>query len=162
MQRMAAVMHIKKTKDFKTGLIFILFGIASMVFSGSYQIGTSAKMGPGYFPFVLGGMLTGLGLVISLRSLSKAEGTRKARSFRAKPVVLVLSSVILFGLVLRPLGLVFSTVILIIVSSMASDEFRKKEAILNAFVLLAIVLIIFVYLLKFQIPVWPSFLAGRT
>jgi hypothetical protein len=44
---------------------------------------------------------------------------------------------------------------------MASDEFKKKEAILNALVLLAIVLIIFVYLLKFQIPVWPSLLAGR-
>jgi len=154
-------MHIKRAKDFKAGLIFIFFGIGSAAFSGTYQIGTSARMGPGYFPFVLGGVLAGLGLVIVLRSLSRGEGMRKARSFRAKPVVLVLSSVVLFGLLLRPLGLIFSTVILIIVSSMASDEFKKKEAILNAFVLLAIVLIIFVYFLKFQIPVWPSFLTGR-
>jgi len=154
-------MHIKRTKDFKAGLIFMFFGIASAVISGSYQIGTSAKMGPGYFPFALGGVLTLLGLVISLRSLSRGEGMRKARSFRAKPLVLVLSSVVLFGLLLRPLGLVLSTMILIIVSSLASDEFKKKEAILNAFVLLAIVLIVFVYFLKFQIPVWPSFLTGR-
>jgi len=159
---MRAVLHINKIKDFKAGLIFIFFGIASMVFSASYQIGTSAKMGPGYFPFALGGVLTVLGLVIALRSTSRGEGARKARSFRAKPVVLVLSSVVLFGLLLRPLGLIFSTVILIIVSSMASDEFKKKEAILNAFVLLAIVLFIFVYFLKFQIPVWPFFLTGRT
>jgi len=154
-------MHIKRTKDFKSGLLFIFFGMASAVFSGTYQIGTAAKMGPGYFPFVLGGLLTMLGLVVSLRSLSRGEETRKARSFRVKPVVLVLSSVVLFGLLLRPLGLIFSTVILIMISSMASDEFKKKEAILNAFVLLAIVLIIFVYFLKFQIPVWPSFLTGR-
>ena len=154
-------MQINKIKDFKAGLIFIFFGIGAMVFSMGYQIGTSAKMGPGYFPFALGGVLTVLGLVISLRSLSRGEGARKARSFRVKPVLLVLSSVVLFGLLLRPLGLVFSTVILIFISSMASDEFKKKEAILNALVLLAIVLIIFVYLLKFQIPVWPSLLAGR-
>jgi len=154
-------MHIKRTKDFKAGLIFMFFGIASAAISGSYQIGTSANMGPGYFPFALGGVLTLLGLVISLSSLSRGEGTRKARSFRAKPLVLVLSSVVLFGLFLRPLGLVLSTVILIIVSSMASEEFKKKEAILNALVLLAIVLIVFVYFLKFQIPVWPSFLTGR-
>jgi uncharacterized membrane protein YfcA len=154
-------MHIDKTKDFKAGLLFIFFGIAAVVFSASYHIGTSAKMGPGYFPFALGGVLTVLGLVVSLKSFSRGEGTRKARSFRVKPVVLVLSSVVLFGLLLRPLGLIFSTVILIIVSSMASDEFKKKEAILNAFVLLTIVLIVFVHFLKFQIPVWPSFLTGR-
>jgi uncharacterized membrane protein YfcA len=154
-------MHIKRTKDFKSGLLFIFFGMASAVFSGTYQIGTAAKMGPGYFPFVLGGLLTMLGLVVSLRSLSRGEETRKARSFRVKPVVLVLSSVVLFGLLLRPLGLIFSTVILIMISSMASDEFKKKEAILNAFVLLAVILIVFIYFLKFQIPVWPSFLTGR-
>ncbi|MBM4339499.1 MAG: tripartite tricarboxylate transporter TctB family protein [Deltaproteobacteria bacterium] len=154
-------MYIKRTKDFKSGLLFMFFGIASAVFSGTYQIGTAAKMGPGYFPFVLGGMLTLLGLVVSLRSLSRGEETRKARSLRVKPVILVLSSVILFGLLLRPLGLIFSTVILIMISSMASDEFKKKEAILSAFVLLAVVLIVFIYLLKFQIPVWPSFLTGR-
>lgn len=155
-------MHIRNTKDFYAGLVFFLFGIAAMVLAPCYQIGTAAQMGPGYFPFILGGMLTVLGLVISLRSISRGEGVRKARSFQAKPVVLVLSSVVLFGLLLRPLGLLLSTVVLIIVSSMASYEFKMREAILNALVLLVIVLVIFVYFLKFQIPMWPSFLTGRT
>jgi uncharacterized membrane protein YfcA len=154
-------MHIKRTRDFKAGLLFIFFGIASAVFSGAYQMGTSANMGPGYFPLALGVVLTVLGLVVSLRSLSQGEGTRKARSFQAKPLILVLSSVVLFGLLLRLLGLVISTVILVIVSSMASEEFKKKETILNALVLLAIVLIVFIFFLNFQIPVWPSFLTGR-
>ena len=156
------MIHIRNTKDFYAGLVFMFFGIGAMVFAPSYQIGTAARMGPGYFPFALGGMLTMLGLVNSLRSISRREGRRKGISFRVKPAVLVLSSVVLFGLLLRPLGLLLSTIILVIVASMASYEFKKKEAILNAFVLLAIVLIIFIYLLKFQIPVWPSFLAGRT
>jgi len=161
-QSVESLIQVRNNKDFYAGLLFMLFGIMSMIFAPQYQIGTAAKMGPGYFPFVLGGVLTVLGLVISLKSLSRREGVRKARSLRVKPMVLVLSSVVLFGLLLRPLGLIFSTVILIIVSSMASDEFKKKETILNAFVLLAIVLIVFVYFLKFQIPVWPSFLSGRT
>jgi hypothetical protein len=154
-------MYIRNTKDFYAGLVFLFFGIAAMVLAASYQIGTAAKMGPGYFSFTLGSVLTVIGLVISLRSLSRGEGLRKALSYRVKPVILVLSSVILFGLLLRPLGLLLSTFILVFVSSMASYEFKKKEAILNAFVLLAIVLIIFIYFLKFQIPIWPSFLAGR-
>lgn len=154
-------MHIRKTKDFKAGLLFLSFGIAAMVLSTTYRIGTSARMGPGYFPLVLGGVLTVLGLVVLLGSLAKGEGKRKAPSFRVKPVVLVLSSVVAFGLLLQPLGLVLSTMVLIMTASMASDEFRKKEALLNTFALLAIVLIVFVYFLQFQIPVLPSFVAGR-
>jgi putative tricarboxylic transport membrane protein len=154
-------MHIKRTKDFKAGLIFMFFGVGAMVFSVAYRIGTAAKMGPGYFPFALGGVLTVLGLVVSLGSLSRGQEVRETRFFRAKPLVLVISSVVLFGVLLQPLGLVFSTLILILVASMASDEFKKKEAILNAFALLAIVLIVFVYFLNFQIPVSPSFLSGR-
>jgi ABC-type xylose transport system permease subunit len=133
-----------------------------MVFAPSYQIGTAARMGPGFFPFALGGMLTMLGLVISLRSLSWGRGGRKTLSFQTRPVVFVLCSVILFSLVLRPLGLLLSAFILVLVSSMASYDFKVRQSILIAFVLLAIVLIIFVFFLKFQIPVWPSFLAGRT
>jgi hypothetical protein len=159
---MRSAMHIRNIKDFYAGLVFLLFGIPAMILSRWYQIGTAAKMGPGYFPFLLGGLLTVLGLVILLRSISKKEGTGNVLSFKTKPAFLVLSSVVLFGLFLRPLGLLLSTVLLVIVSSMASFEFKMKEAILNALVLLAIVLIIFIYLLKFQIPVWPSFMAGRT
>jgi hypothetical protein len=155
-------MTIKNIKDFYSSLIFMFFGIATMVFAPSYQIGTAARMGPGFFPFALGGMLTMLGLVISLRSLSWGRGGRKTLSFQTRPVVFVLCSVILFGLVLRPLGLLLSTIILVLVSSMASYDFKVRQSILTAFVLLAIVLIIFVFFLKFQIPVWPSFLAGRT
>jgi hypothetical protein len=154
-------MYIRKTKDFKAGLLFLAFGVAAMVFSTEYRIGTSARMGPGYFPFVLGGVLTLLGLVVSLGSLAKGEGSRKGRSFRVKPVVLVLSSVVLFGLLLQPFGLVIATIVLIMTASMASDEFNKKESLLNTLALLAVVLIVFVYLLQFQIPVLPSFLAGR-
>ncbi|OGQ08573.1 MAG: hypothetical protein A2026_12105 [Deltaproteobacteria bacterium RBG_19FT_COMBO_46_12] len=155
-------MQISNHKDFNAGLLFILLGISTTVLARSYPIGTAAKMGPGYFPFILGFMLTVLGFVISLKSLSKRRGVRKRALIRFRPVVFVLSSIVLFGLLLLPLGLLLSTLLLILISSMASDEFKMKVAILNAFVLLIVVLIIFVYFLQFQIPVLPAFLGGRT
>ena len=78
-----------------------------------------------------------------------------------KALVLVLSSVILFGLILQPLGLLVATTLLVVVSSLASHEFRWKEALLNAAVLIVVVLVVFVYLLEFQVPVWPAFMAVR-
>jgi len=154
-------MQIKNHKDFNTGLLFIFFGMSTTALVRSYPIGTAAKMGPGYFPFILGLMLTLLGLVILLKSLSKVGKVRRKGSTHLRPAIFVLSSIVLFGLLLLPLGLLFSTLLLVFISSMASDEFKIKVAILNAFVLLIIVLVIFIYLLQFQIPVFPAFLGSR-
>jgi hypothetical protein len=70
-------------------------------------------------------------------------------------------SVVLFSQILRPLGLLLSTAVLVLLASKASHEFRWKEALLNAAVLVAIVLAVFVYFLEFQLPIWPGFAAGR-
>ena len=154
-------MRIRHPKDFLTGIMFVLFGAAAMVFAREYPIGTAARMGPGYFPFVLGGGLGLLGLVVLSRSFLGAAGTHEWPTLRVLPVTLVLSSVILFGLLLRPLGLAGATLVLVLVCSRASSEFRWKEAVLNAGVLVLVVLVVFVYFLDFPVPVWPAWLTGR-
>jgi hypothetical protein len=154
-------MHIRNTKDFCAGILFILFGLASMVLASGYRVGTASKMGPGYFPFVLGGLLVALGLAVSVTGVSRKSGPRQGLSVRGKPVTLVLASILLFGWLLRPLGLVLCTLLLVMVSSKASEEFRPGEAALNGLVLVAVVVIVFVYALDFQIPVFPSYLSGR-
>ena len=103
-------------------------------------------MGPGYFPFALGAFLAALGVALLLRSVFGTKGSQAGLSLHLKPLVLVLSSVVLFGLLLRPLGLLASTMLLVVVSSLASHEFRWKEALLNAAVLIVVVLVVFVYL----------------
>jgi hypothetical protein len=155
-------MRTRNPKDTYAGLLFVLFGAAAMVFSVGYKIGTAAKMGPGYFPFVLGAILCALGIVIGLRSLFWEKEVKNGPSLHWKPLVLVLFSVVLFGLFLRPLGLLLSTLFMIMVSSAASHEFRLKESLLNAGALAFIVLMVFVYFLEFQVPVWPSILVSRT
>jgi hypothetical protein len=154
-------MHIRHPKDFLTGIMFVLFGAAAMVFSTDYPIGTAAKMGPGYFPFALGGVLGLIGLVVLARSLLWATGANAWPSLRLRPVALVLSSVVLFGLLLRPLGLVGATLVLVLICSRASSEFRWREAVLNAAALTLIVLVVFVYFLEFPVPVWPTWFTGR-
>lgn len=151
-------MRIHRPKDFYAGLMFLLFGAAAMFLSAAYKIGTAARMGPGYFPFALGILLSALGAVIVTHSLLWAREPQKGPVFKLKPPLLVLSSVVLFGLLLRPLGFLASTVLLVVVSSMASQEFRLRDAALSALVLAGVVLAVFVYGLDFQVPVWPAFL----
>jgi hypothetical protein len=155
-------MRIRHPKDFCAGAMFLLFGTAAMYFSTDYTIGSAAKMGPGYFPFALGAVLGLLGTGCLLRSVIWEKGVQLWPALHFRPLALVLSSVVLFGLLLRPLGLPASAVVLVVLSSRASHEFRWKEALLNAAVLIFIVLVVFVYFLEFQVPVWPAFPTGRT
>ncbi len=154
-------MYIKNSKDFKAGLLFIIFGTGAAFSARLYSIGTTAKMGPGYFPFLLGLILTILGILITLKSLSREKEIKKKIPLRIRPMISVLSSIVLFGLLLYPLGMVLSSFILVVISSMGSDEFNMKIALLNALFLILGILIIFVYFLQFQIPILPSFLRGR-
>jgi len=154
-------MSIRHPKDFLAGVMFVFFGASAMVLSLSLRIGTAGNMGPGYFPFALGGFLALLGLFILLRGILWAKAGQAWPVVDPKPVGIILLSVVLFSQILRPLGLLLSTAVLVLMTSKASHEFRWKEAVLNAAVLVAIVLVVFVYFLEFQLPVWPAFVTGR-
>jgi hypothetical protein len=154
-------MRIRHPKDFLTGVMFVGFGAAAMVLSFGLTIGSAAKMGPGYFPFALGGFLVTIGGVVLLRGAAATRGSSGWPMLQLKPVAIVLLSVVIFSQILRPLGLLLSTAALVLLASRASHEFRWREALLNAAALTAIVLVVFVWFLDFQLPVWPSFLTGR-
>lgn len=153
-------MRISHPKDFLTGLMFLLFGAAAMLLSRGLTIGTAAKMGPGYFPFALGLLLAALGGVLVWRSVLQAEVPKSWPALQLKPLAIVLLSVFLFSQILKPFGLLLSAALLVVMVSKASHEFRWREALANASVLVVIVFAVFVYFLKFQIPVWPSFVTG--
>jgi hypothetical protein len=149
---------IKNPKDFWAGLLYIAFGTFAILIALNYPIGSAGRMGPGYFPRGLGILLIVLGAILTLRAL-KLRGT--PMSFPTfKPLLIVIGSVVLFGLVAGPLklGLVVATIALIIASSLASDEFTWKATLISAVVLAAFTVAAFAYGLKLQLPVWPSFL----
>jgi hypothetical protein len=147
---MAVVRH---PKDFVAGLFFIAIGVGAIVIAANYQLGTAARMGPGYFPRILGILLIVLGAILALRAL-RLQGPPLPR-WPWRPTLVVLASVVMFGAIVNRAGVALSTVALIVVASAASHEFRPRESLV-AGVLLALAAVgVFVLGLKLQLPVWP-------
>jgi len=149
---------IRNPKEFGSGCLFAGFGLAAIAIGASYPVGSAARMGPGYFPRGLGMILIVMGAVLILKSF-RSDGLRIAIK-DVRPLLIVLGSVVLFGLTVVPLGLVLATILLIVVSSTASHEFRWKEAAIASVLLAAFVVAAFGYGLKLQLPTWPAFLGG--
>jgi hypothetical protein len=148
---MAAIRH---PKDFWSGVLFILIGIAAIIVGSKYNLGTAARMGPGYFPRILGGLLIVLGLILSVRAFWLA-GEPFPR-WKLRPTLVVLGSVVLFGAIVQTVGVAISTVVLIMTASAASHEFRPREALIAGVCLAALAVGVFVIGLKLQLPIWPA------
>lgn len=151
---------IRSHQDFASGVMFIIAGAAFAILARSYRMGTASSMGPGYFPFWLGVALVLLGAVVVAQSLSRKGVVDRIPRWDIKTLLWILGSVVLFGLLLQPLGLVLSLVVLVLVSSMASHEFTWKGAIGTAVVMVLMSLGAFVYGLKLQFSVWPAFIGN--
>ena len=145
---------IRSPKDFWSGVLFVLIGAAALALSAKYSLGTAARMGPGYFPRILGILMIVLGAIIVLRSL-RVSGP-PLPGWKWRPVLVILGSVIVFGLVVNWLGLVLSTMLLIVLSSAASTEFRPKEAVISGVLLAALAVSVFIIGLKLQMGIWPG------
>jgi hypothetical protein len=115
-------------------------------------------MGPGYFPRILGMLLIALGGIIAVRGL-RTDGA-PIPAWRWRPTLIVLGSVVLFGLIVTRAGLALSTITLILLASTASAEFRWKEALASGIFLAVLAVCVFILGLKLQLPIWPAFVTG--
>jgi hypothetical protein len=162
-------LKIKSQKDFFSGVMFSAVGVAFAWGATNYTIGEGARMGPGYFPLLLGVILTLLGAAISLQALVvETEDGGKIGAWAWKPLGFVIAANLLFGVLLGgmpsigvpAMGLIAAIYGLTIVASLAGDTFKMKEVLVLATVLAIGSYVAFVWLLKLQFPVWPSFIAG--
>lgn len=152
-------MKIKSEKDFWSGLMFIAVGIAFAWGATYYSFGSSARPGPGYFPFGLGVIMALLGALILFESLTiEVEGGDKIGSWPLKPGLWILGAVVVFAFALPKLGMAISLPLLIAISSAGGDEFRWKEVLVNCIVLTVGSWGIFIKGLGLTIPLWPVFL----
>ena len=160
---------IKSQKDFYSGLMFMLIGGAFAWGATSYSVGTGARMGPGYFPLLLGIVLAVLGAGILFYSLVEhTEDGEPVGKFAWRPIVFVLGANIAFGILLAGLpslgvpamGLILAIYALVIIASMAGDHFVLKDVLILATILSVGSYLAFIVLLKLQMPVWPTFITG--
>jgi hypothetical protein len=146
---------VKNPKDFWAGVLYVAFGASAIVIALNYPVGSAGRMGPGYFPRALGALLIALGLILALRALRLQGSPMQFGVYQ--PLLVIIASVIVFGAAAVPLGLIVASVLLVVVSSAASHEFRWKEALISSLLLAAFTFVAFVWGLKLQIPVWPWF-----
>jgi Tripartite tricarboxylate transporter TctB family len=149
-----------KSQDFCSGCAFTAFGVVTVVLAQSHALGTAARMGPGYFPTVLGVLLSGIGVVMLVRSVvaAVADGEAIGR-IDVWLLARLLLAVAAFALLLNPLGLVLTAIIVVVVASWAGHEFRLGEALINAGTLALLSYLMFIRALGQTMPVWPWFIS---
>ena len=162
-------MRIKSQKDFFAGLMFSVVGVGFAIGASTYSIGEGARMGPGYFPLMLGIVLAFLGAVLVFESLVvETEDGEKVGKWAWKPLGYIVGANVVFGVLLAglpkfgllPMGMVAGIYGLTLIASLAGDEFKLKEVLVLATILSAGSYVAFIWLLKLQFQVWPSFITG--
>ncbi|WP_077003503.1 tripartite tricarboxylate transporter TctB family protein [Variovorax sp. KK3] len=162
-------MQIKSQADFFSGVMFTVVGGAFAVGATSYNVGDGARMGPGYFPLMLGILLAILGAVIMFQGLAveTADGD-KIGKWAWKPLAFVIGANLAFGVLLGGLpsigvpamGMIIAIYALTIISSLAGEHFKLRDVLVLATILAVGSYVAFIWALKLQIQVWPTFISG--
>ena len=162
-------MNIKSQKDFFAGLMFMGVGVAFAWGATTYNVGTGARMGPGYFPLMLGVLMAVLGAAITFKALVvETVGGEKIGKWAWKPLIFIISANVVFGVMLAGVpalkipafGLIVAIYAVTFIASMAETGWKVKNTFILATVLAVGSYLAFVMALKLQFPVWPSFITG--
>jgi hypothetical protein len=160
---------IKSQKDFFAGVMFAVVGIAFAWGASTYNVGSGARMGPGYFPLMLGIVMSLIGVGIMFTGLTvETESGDKIGKWAWKQVVFIIGANLAFGILLGGLpsigvpamGMIIAIYALVIISSLAGNEFNFKKVLVLATILAIGSYIAFIWALKLQIQVWPTFITG--
>ena len=161
-------MKIGHPKNFWGGVIFAVLGLMFAVIArgivlgdkvllAGYTMGTPARMGPGFFPFWLGVILVVLGVAISVAAIGTRESAEgRLERFHWKPLFFVLTSIVLFGVLLKALGMVLAGMVLIVGAGLGAHEFSLTRSLVLAVFLVVFCALVFVIGLKLPIPLCPD------
>lgn len=161
-------MLVRNQKDFAAGLLFAAIGTAFAIGAREYSIGTSASMGPGYFPLMLGIILAIIGVVLAVKSFRGEHPEGRIGAWAIKPLFFVILANLLFGVLLGGLpsiglpsmGLMVAIFVLTLVAARAGSEFVLAEALILGVILAIGSYFLFVVMLSLTFQVWPAFIAG--
>ncbi|WP_422036165.1 tripartite tricarboxylate transporter TctB family protein [Reyranella sp.] len=129
------------TKDFLSGLMFVAFGLAALYFGQNLAVGTPVRMGPGYVPRMLSLILLALGAVVCIVAL--VSGSEPVERPKWKPITLVTLGIVCFALLFERAGLIPALIVLVMISSLAGEEFKLTEVLGNIVVLSVLCTLVF-------------------
>ena len=162
-------MQNKSQIDFYSGLLFIVMGIAFAWGASNYNIGDASRMGPGYFPLLLGTALALIGVLVTIKSLlvKTADGD-KIGAWAWRPLCYIIGANVVFGILLTGLrsfdvpafGLIVAIYALTFIASMAQANWKFGRTLILATALAIGSYLVFVMALALQFPVWPDFMTG--
>jgi putative tricarboxylic transport membrane protein len=146
-------MLVRDKRDFLAGLLLLFFGLGALFVGSSYRIGTTFRMGPGFFPVVLASLLILIGIIVVCMSFRAAEVMLPKVAWR--PLIVVSAAVVLFGLIINSAGLAVSTFAMVVASRVARHGYPWRETIVLAVVLSIACAAIFYFGLHIQMPLLP-------
>jgi len=146
--------RIRSPREFCAGLIFLFFGVLAAYIARDYPMGSAVRMGPGYFPYILGILLALLGVVICLKGLVVHGERIESASLRA--LLLVLGAVGVFAGTIESAGIVIATTLLVGIGAAASPESRLREVAVLVVFLLALAVGVFTYGLGLPFKIFPA------
>lgn len=148
------MLKITNKRDVLAGLMFIAIGVAALVAAKDLRMGSAVRMGAGFFPIVLTGILILLGLVIAASGLRSSEETGVRLAWR--PLVVIPVAVAVFALLINSAGLAVTTALIVVLSRLARPGHAWPETALLALGVTALAALIFSYGLGMNLPLWPS------
>jgi Tripartite tricarboxylate transporter TctB family len=151
-------LSICSPKDFWSGLIYLSFGLSAIIIARDYGMGSALKMGPAYFPTILGWLLVAIGAISVVRGFV-VRGTRVG-GFAVKRLLIVVGATVLFGLTVRGAGLAIALPIFVIFSATASKRFRLPPTLLMVAGLTLFCVLVFIKGLGVPLPVIGPWLGG--
>jgi len=161
-------LKIKSQPDFYCGVMFIVVGIAFAWGATNYNVGDAARMGPGYFPLMLGALMALVGMAVAFKALGHSTDPEKIGKWAWRPLIYIIAANVVFGVLLAGLrtislpafGLIVAIYALTFIASMAQAEWKFRTTLLLATALAIGSYLVFVVALKLQFPVWPEFITG--
>jgi Tripartite tricarboxylate transporter TctB family len=141
---------LRENKGFWSGLMLIGTGAGALMIAKDYRLGSALRMGPGYFPSALGGILVLLGILVLALGLKSPEPMEGRWSLRA--LILLPLSLVLFGLLMQHAGFVPALLVLIVGSAAAGEEFNIIEALMLAAVITLGAVAVFIWGLGLAFP----------
>jgi uncharacterized membrane protein SirB2 len=147
--------RIRSPQNFAGGLALVALAILAFWAGADLEFGRSSRMGPGYMPKVLAGLIGASGLIIMATS-AFVDGPALTR-WSGGRLLLVLGAIVLFAFAIRPLGLVATGIALVVVATLAAPDARWLETGIFAVALVAFTSFLFPVALGLPLPIWPSF-----